>query len=108
MNNGGRRHHTTTMGQHPRQQSTQQSTNIICDGSTSLKLEKNIFISINITIYANRVDVDEQQLRCSDATMVAVQPTGRYHRFQRHVVVPNDIFDEGWWGGEGGEGVAEE
>ena len=40
MDNGGRRHHTAAMGPHPRQQSTQQSTNIICDGSTSLKLEK--------------------------------------------------------------------
>jgi hypothetical protein len=50
MDNGGRRHHTAAMGPHPRQQSTQQSTNIICDGSTSLKLEKNIFITIYIYI----------------------------------------------------------
>jgi hypothetical protein len=107
MDNGGRRNHTAAMGPHPRQQSTQQSTNIICDGSTSLKLEK-IFITINITIYANRVNVDERRQRCSDATMGAVQPTGRYRRFRRHVVAPNDIFDEGWRGGGGGEGVAEE
>ena len=36
---GGRRRHTAAMGPHPRQQSTQQSTNIICDRSTSLKLD---------------------------------------------------------------------
>ena len=98
MDNGGRRHHTAAMGPHPRQQSTQQSTNIICDGSTSLKLEKKIFITSNITNNARRVDVDERRRRCSNATMGAVQPTGRYRRFRRHVTAPNDIFDEGWRG----------
>jgi hypothetical protein len=34
------------MGPHPRQQSTQQSTNIICDGSTSLKLEKKYLLLV--------------------------------------------------------------
>jgi hypothetical protein len=43
MDHGGRRRHTAAMGPHPRQQSMQQSTNIICDGSTLLKLEKNIY-----------------------------------------------------------------
>jgi hypothetical protein len=42
MDHGGRRRHTAAMGPHTRQQSTQQSTNIICDGSTLLKLEKFI------------------------------------------------------------------
>jgi hypothetical protein len=107
MDNGGRRHHTAAMGPHPRQQSTQQSTNIICDGSTSLKLEKKIFITSNITNNARRVDVDERRRRYSNATMGAVQPTGRYRRFRRHVIAPNDIFDEGWRGGGGGERFAE-
>jgi hypothetical protein len=96
------------MGPHPRQQSTQQSTNIICDGSTSLKLEGKKFITSNITINANRVDVDERRQQCSNGTMGAVQPTGQYHRFQWRVTTPNDIFNEGWRGGGGGEGVAEE
>ena len=108
MDNGGRRHYTATMGPHPQQQSTQQSTNIICDGSTSLKLEKKIFITSNITNNARRVDVDERQRRCSNATMGAMQPTGRYRQFWRHVVAPNDLFDEGWRGGGGGEGIPEE
>ena len=56
---GGRRRHTAAMGPHPRQQSTQQSTNIICDGSTSLKLETKLFITSNITINACRIDVDK-------------------------------------------------
>ena len=103
MDNGGRRHHTAAMGPHPRQQSTQQSSNIICDGSTSLKLEKKIITS-NITNNARRVDVNEQRRRCSNATMGAVQPTGRYRQFRRHVTAPNDIFDEGWRGGAGVRG----
>ncbi len=61
INHGGRRRHTAAMGPHSRQQSTQQSTNIICDGSTSLKLEKKIFITINMTIIARHVDGEVQR-----------------------------------------------
>jgi hypothetical protein len=96
MDNGGRRHHTAAMGPHPREKSTQQSTNIICNGTTSLKLEKKLFIASNITNNALRVDVDERRQGCSNATMGAVQPTGRYRQFRRHIIAPNDIFDEGW------------
>ncbi len=46
MNHGVRRHHTAAMGPHPRQQSTQQSTNIIYDGSTSLKLKKKYLLLV--------------------------------------------------------------
>jgi hypothetical protein len=53
---GGCRHHTAAMGPHSRQQSIQQSTNMICDRSTSLKLENNIFITINMTIIARCLD----------------------------------------------------
>ena len=56
MDHGSRRRHTAVMGPHSRQQSIQQSTNIICDRSTSLKLENNVFITSNITINASRVD----------------------------------------------------
>jgi len=107
MDNGGSRHHMAAMGPHPRQQSTQQSINIICDGSTSLKLKKKIITS-NITNNARRVDVDKRRRRCSNATMGAVQPTGRYCQFRLHVVAPNDIFGGGDRGRSGGEGVAEE
>ena len=98
MDNGSRRHHTAAMSPHPRQQSMQQSTNMICNGSTLLKLEKKITSNItsNITNNAQRVDVDEQRQQCSNAMMGAMQPTGRYRRFQWHVTAPNDIFDEGW------------
>ena len=58
-------------------------------------------ITSNITINARRVDVDERRRRCSNATMGAVQPTGQYRRFRRHVTAPNDIFDKGWRGGGG-------
>ncbi len=59
IDHGGRRRRTAAMGPHSRQQTTQQSTNIICNGSTSLKLEKKIFITpIHMTIIARRVDGD--------------------------------------------------
>ena len=77
MDHGGRRRHTAAMGPHTRQQSTQQSTNIICDGSTSLKLEEKKFITgSNMTINACRVDDDVRQRRCSDVMMGTVQPAG--------------------------------
>ncbi len=75
MDHGGHRRHTAAMGPHPRQQSTQQSTNIICGGSTLLKLEK-IFITINMTINACRVDDDVRRRQCSDVMMGTVQPAG--------------------------------
>ena len=72
----------------------------------NVKTRKKIFITSNFTINARRVDVNERRRRCSNAMMGAVQPTGRYRRFQRHVTAPNDIFDEGWrGGGEGGRGL---
>ena len=73
MDHGDRRRHRAAMGSHSRQQSTQQSTNIICNGSASLKLEK-IFSTNNITINARRVDVDERRRQCSNVTMGAVHP----------------------------------
>jgi hypothetical protein len=76
MDHGVRRRHTAAMGPHPRQQSTQQSTNIICDGSTSLKLEKKVFITSNMAINARRIDDDERRRRCSDETMGTAQPAG--------------------------------
>ncbi len=76
MDHGSRRRHTTAMGPHPRQQSTQQSTNIICNGSTSLKLEKKIFITSNMATNARRIDDNEQWRGCSDGMMGALQPTG--------------------------------
>ena len=80
MDHGGHRRHMATMGPHPRQQSTQQSTNIICDGSTSSKLDF-LFITSNITINARRGDIDERRQQCSNATMGAVQPTQWYRQF---------------------------
>jgi hypothetical protein len=49
------------MGPHSWQQSIQQSANIICDGSALLKLGKNIFTTINMTIIAHRVDDNMRQ-----------------------------------------------
>jgi hypothetical protein len=57
MGLGGRRHHTAAMGPHSRQQSIQQSTNMLCTRYTLLRLEKNN-ITINMTIIARRVEDD--------------------------------------------------
>ncbi len=76
IDHGVRRGHTAAMGPHPRQKSTQQSTNIICDGSTSLKLEKKIFITINMAINARRVDDSMQRQRNDNETMGTAQPAG--------------------------------
>jgi len=59
MDNGGRRHHTAAMGPHPRQQSTQQSTNIICDRSTSLKLEKKILLVILLIMHVGSTSTSD-------------------------------------------------
>jgi hypothetical protein len=40
---GGRHCHTAAMGPHSQQQIIQQSTIMLCDRSTSFKLEKNIY-----------------------------------------------------------------
>jgi hypothetical protein len=59
----------------------------------------------NITINAGWVDINERQWQCSNAMMGAVQPTGQYWQFQQHLTTPNNIFDEGWQGGEEGRGL---
>ena len=71
IDHGVRRHCTAAMEPHARQQSTQQSTYIICDGATSLKLEKILTITINLTIIARRVDDDVRRRRNDDETMGA-------------------------------------
>mgnify|MGYP006998099019 FL=1 len=40
--------------------------------------------------------------------MGTVQPTGKNSRFQRMSDTPNDVSNEGWRGGGGGERVADE
>ena len=91
-------------GPHPRQQSTQQSTNIIWRVYI-VKTRKKIITS-NITINARRIDNNERRWRCSNsnATMGAVQPARWYRQFRRRGDAPNDIFDEGWRGGGRGGG----
>jgi hypothetical protein len=63
------------MGPRARQQSTQQSTYIICDRAASLNLEKILIITINITIIARRVVDDLRRRRIDDETMGAARPT---------------------------------
>jgi hypothetical protein len=51
-----------------RQQLIQQSTNMLWGSSTSLKLEKNVFISSDITVNARRVDNDNARTIASLAS----------------------------------------
>jgi len=46
IDDGGHRRPTVATGPHSRLLSIQQSTNIICDRTTSLKLEKVIIINV--------------------------------------------------------------
>ncbi len=46
---------------------------IIYDGATSLKLEKILIITINLTIIACRVDKDVRRRRINNETMGAAQ-----------------------------------
>ena len=65
---GGRRRHTVAMGPHSRL--IQQSTNmLLCGRSTSLKLEKNVFITSDFTINARRVDDDNARTIASLALL---------------------------------------
>ncbi len=75
MDHGGRCRRMAAMGPHPQQQSMQQSTNFICNESTSLKLEKKIITS-NMTIIACPVDDDVQQQQCRDVMLGTMQPAG--------------------------------
>jgi len=99
MDNGGRRH-TAAMGPHPGNKARNKQLHHM-RRVYIVKTRKKIFITSNITNNACRVDVDERRRRCSNATMGAVQPTGRYRRFRRHVTAPNDIFGGGERGGKG-------
>jgi hypothetical protein len=51
IDHGGRRRRTAAMGPRSRHRSTQQSTNILRNRSTSLKLEKIIVITIFMAIF---------------------------------------------------------
>ncbi len=51
INHGIQHHPTVTMGSRSWQQSIQQSTNILFERTTSLKLERNIVITIFMTIF---------------------------------------------------------
>ena len=63
------------MGPHAQQQSTQQSTYIICDGAALLKLEKVLILTMNLTIIARRINDDVQRRRIDDKMMgTARQP----------------------------------
>ncbi len=66
---GGRCRHAVAMEPHSRQKIIQQSTNMLCGSSTSLKLEKNVFITSDITINARRVDNNNARLIASLALL---------------------------------------
>jgi hypothetical protein len=66
-------HHTADMGPHSWQQSIQQSTNMIYNRSMLLKLQKHIFITINMTIIACCVDNDNAMTIASLASLPPLQ-----------------------------------
>jgi hypothetical protein len=70
---GRRHHHTAAMRPHSWQQSIQQSTKMICNRSTLFKLEKHIFITINMTIIACHVGNDDATTIASLASLPPLQ-----------------------------------
>ncbi len=50
---------------------------MICDGSASLKLEKNMFITIYMTVNVRRDDDDVRQQLNDNETMGTVRPAGQ-------------------------------
>ena len=56
------------------QQSTQQSTYIICDGAASLKLENILIITIIMTIFVRRVVDNVQRQRIDNKKMGGARP----------------------------------
>jgi len=58
IDDGGRRRPTVATGPHSRLLSIQQSTNIICDRTTSLQLEKVIIINMLLS-YSKARRIDE-------------------------------------------------
>ncbi len=56
----------------------EQSTNIICDGSESLKLEKTLIITINMTTIAHRVDNDVRRQRNDDKRWAPFGPPDEF------------------------------
>ena len=90
------------MGPHSRQYSIQQSTNIICNGSALLNLEKTSIITINMTIDARRIDDNVRRKRNDDETMGTVRPAGRIRRRRRHFARLICVGDEGRQGGASG------
>ena len=73
----------------------QQSTNSICDGSESLKLEKTLIITINMTTIGRRVDNKMRRRRNDDETMGTAQPAGRIRRRRHRVVGPIGVGNKG-------------
>ncbi len=102
MNHGSRCPHTAAMGPNPQKQCTQQSTNIICEGSTLLKLEQKIFITRNMTVIAHHVDNDMQPWQCNDGTTGTLQPAGQIRRCQWWVDACMCVGLEGRQGGGAG------
>ena len=99
--------HMAAMGPHPRQQNTRQSTNIIFDGSTSLKLEKYYLLLVILllmhaflTSTSNDDDVATRRwVRCSSLNDIANSDS---------MLLLSMIYSTMAGGGGRGEGVVDE
>ncbi len=91
---GRRRHHTAAMEPNSQQQSIQQSTNMICDRSTSLKLEKYIYLLLLIwlslhvaltTRTRQRSPPSHCCLPCNAASLASIASSCPLQRFLAHL-----------------------
>ena len=82
----------------------QQSTHIVCDGLASLKLEKKLFITINMTTIARRFDDGVQKWGNVNKTMGTAQPARRIRRCRCQVDARIGVGFRGCQGWKGGKG----
>jgi len=80
MDHGRHRRPTAIMVPHPRRQGIQQSTDMLQNRSTSLKLEKKILITINLTIMC----MTRQRWWCGCRGRCPQPHMGRLRRFRRN------------------------
>ena len=112
IDHDGRRHRMAAMGPHSRQKNIQQSTNILFERATSLKLEKIIVITIFMTIFStthwriscpmfvdsdgHTADAEHQRQQWRHIYVVYGPPCGRYARFAMPAMLGASATEVRW------------
>jgi len=104
MGHVSRRRHTAAMGPHPRQQSTQQLTNIICDGSTLLKLDFFLLLVILLLMHiASTLSSNDDD--AATRRWAPCSPLDDITNSDSTLSLPTIYSTRAGMGGEGGRGM---